>query len=364
MFSKPRIISQQTVITLTGLFIVLIFASCHNAARKADRGPKYGGTLYINANDVPDVIFPGQVLKQSEQLIINQVYSGMVKYHPRTLDIVPDIAKNWLIEKQGTLYTFYIDNKARFHNDACFLNGQGRQIIAADIKYSIEQICRSHLINQNTISKSVKNISGSQAMLESVFPYDSASISGIEVINDTTLRITLLQPDEMFIHFLAGTNGLIFPHEAFQKYGFKSTVGSGAFKLVMPQTKGQPVVLLANENYHLLNKQHEKLPFIDTIVVSFIVSTSRELDLFSAGKLSAVFGLTDNYITPFLDQNINLFQSNPPTYVLKQVPGVTGKTSYNLLLSNLQNLELNPLGLFDFSEVYFQNPEPMAIVVE
>ncbi len=147
----------------------------------------------------------------------------------------------------------------------------------------------------------------------------------------------------MFIHYLAGTNSLVFAKEAFLAYGINNTVGSGAYKLTMPKIKGQPVILTANNNYYVKNKQFEQLPFIDTIVVSFI---------------------TSQRLAPFLDNNIARFQSNPPYFIMKQTVDANGNAVYNLLRSNVKGLDFNPLSYFCLSGVYFEELKPQAVVIE
>ncbi len=351
--------SKNKVYLFVSIITVLVLVSCVQSAMQ-QRGPKYGGTLYINSSDIADVVFPGQVLKNSEQLIVNQIYDGLVKYHTRTLEIIPALAKNWFLSQNGTQYTFYLNANARFHADKCFGEAKGRRIVASDVKYSIEQICKIHKQKNYQINKPVKNIEGFNQFESGL----TDNIQGIEAFNDTTLIITLLQPDEMFIHYLAGTNSLVFAKEAFLAYGINNTVGSGAYKLTMPKIKGQPVILTANNNYYVKNKQFEQLPFIDTIVVSFITSASRELDMFANEKLDVVFGVTSQRLAPFLDNNIARFQSNPPYFIMKQTVDANGNTVYNLLRSNVKGLDFNPLSYFCLSGVYFEELKPQAVVIE
>lgn len=289
---------RGNILLVVFAFCVAIFISSCQGNRNSKRsGDKYGGYLYVNASDVPDVIFPGQVKKKSEQMIIYQVYDGLLKYNPRTLDLVSAIAKRLEITNQGNTYTFYLHAGARFHDNPCFKGGEGRIINASDFKYSIEQICRLKLIAGHSISRQVRNISGAEPFINNGYLDNAGHIDGIKAKNDTTLVIELLQPDALFVHFLAGTNALVFPKEAFDKYGYKSNVGSGAFTFQLPERKGNPVRMAANEKYYRTNKQGEVLPFIDSLIVSFVVSTPRELNLFETQKIDAVFGLTGEYVT-------------------------------------------------------------------
>lgn len=348
---------------LITLSACLIFFSC-NTANEDKRGEKYGGTLRVNATDVPDIIFPGRVLKSSEQLIINQVYIGLVKYNAENLKIESSLAKTWRVERNKSLYTFYLHNNAYFHEDACFGDKKIKKITANDVKYSIEKIALHHAINEHAIASQLKNIEGSEILLNEKIAADSINIKGIEVLNDTTIIFKLKETDELFLHYLAGTNTLIFAKEAFQKYGFKNTIGSGAFTFNYPHIKGETMNLIANSKFFLKNQQQQQLPFIDTIKISFITSAKRELNMFEQEKLDLVTGVSGNYVIDFLDRHIDDFQSNPPYYFMKQTVNTENKTLYNFVRSNVQNIQFNSLGYFDFSQIYFKEPIAQEISLE
>ncbi len=344
--------NQNTNIIFLLVLIFASFTSCNN--NKISRSEKYGGTFRINTSDVPDIIFPGQVLKASEQLIINQVYVGLLKYNPRNIEIEPSLAKNWRIERNKTLYTFYLHNNAYFQKDACFIPNNTRKIVAQDVKYSIEQIARFHVLNQHEISSQLANIIGSETILESNTQNDSLHISGIEAVNDTTIIFQLKEPDLLFVHYLASTNSLVFAHEAYKAYGFKNTVASGAYSFYYPKIKGHAMTLIANPTFFRKNKQNQQLPFVDTIVVSFITSPPKELMLFEQGILDIVTNIDGKYVTSFLDKHIDKFQSNPPYYIMKQTPDAKKNLKYSFIRSNVQNIEVNSIGYFDFSEIYLK----------
>ena len=66
----------------------------------------------------------------SAQIII-EVFGGLVTID-RQLDIVPDLAEDWDISLDGTIYTFYLRPDATFHD--------GRQVTAEDVRWSFERV--------------------------------------------------------------------------------------------------------------------------------------------------------------------------------------------------------------------------------
>jgi oligopeptide transport system substrate-binding protein len=350
----------STLFLFVGLNALLCLSGCQ-LVNSHSRGEKYGGTLRINASDVPDVVFPGQVLKSSEHLIVSQIYCGLVKYNVRTFDIEPSIAQRWKILDNGLTYQFTLRPNAFFQDDPCFEKGKGRKIVASDIKYSIEKICQLHLLRQHELSSQIKNIVGTDALSNSLVFDKIVPFSGIRAINDSILEFKLTVPDELFLHFLAGTNSLVFAKEAFDAYGYKSLVGSGPYSFKYSEIKGHSVALVANPTYFGTNQQKEKLPFIDTIVVSFITSPPKELQLFETGLLDLVLNVKEEYVNSFLDKHINQFQSDPPYYLMKQTTGANNKINISFVRSNVQGFYLNPQGYFNFSEMYFKEPNSQHI---
>jgi len=343
------------------LAVVTLFASCNTDNQtEAD---KYGGTLRVNISDIPHVVFPGRINKRSEQIIAYQVYDGLVKYNPRTLKIVPSIAKKYRISGDNLTYTFTIDSRARFQDSRCFKRGKGRRIVAADVKYSIEQVCRIQLLNEYEKSRQIMNIEGAEEFMKTAKTNDSIDISGIIAKDDTTLIFKLLKPDNLFIHYLAGPNTLVFAHEAFNTYGINGTAGSGAYIIEYPTIKGQPIELTKNKKYWRTTYQGEQLPFLDTIIISFVTSTQKELYMFEKEMVDVVFGLPTKYLTPFLEANIDAFQSATPQFTVIQTIDLQNDKRFNLLKSNIKGLYINSQNFFDFSEVYLQEPEPRTIVV-
>lgn len=310
----------------------------------------HGGNLRINISDIPHRVFPGYVDKRSEQIIVNQVYTGLVKYNQRTLEIVPSIAREHTLSPDELTYTFLLDSRACFQDDRCFANGKGRQIVAADVKYSIERICRNKQIDGFGLSPQVMNIVGADEFLPDATKNDSVNISGIIAENDSVLIINLKTPDKLFLHYLAGTNALVFAPEAFNAYGINGTVGSGAFRFKYPKAVGSPYILTYNPNYWATTADG-RLPYVDSLTVTFITSTQKELYMFGAGMVDMIFDLPTKYLPDFLESNIDGFQSDPPRFIMTNTTKPNNEKRFNLYSANVKELYFNSQTYFDFSVV-------------
>ena len=56
-----------------------------------------------------------------------RIFSGLVSFDPQ-LNLTADLADRWEISSDGTTYTFYLNEDAKFHN--------GRAVTAQDVIYS------------------------------------------------------------------------------------------------------------------------------------------------------------------------------------------------------------------------------------
>src|SRR5690349_14896890 len=78
----------------------------------------------------------GMVLRNPMQ----QVYEGLVRWDDKN-QIVPNIAEKWEVSQDGKTYTFHLKHGVKFHH--------GREVKAADFKYSIERACDPTLNSPN-----------------------------------------------------------------------------------------------------------------------------------------------------------------------------------------------------------------------
>ena len=112
--------------------------------------------------------------------IVVEVFSGLVALNT-ALELVPDIAERWEIDDTGTVYTFRLRGNVKFHN--------GNRVTAEDFKWSLERASQP-----NTASAVVDTYLNDIVGFEEYFEGDSSEISGIKVIDDLTLQITIDAP--------------------------------------------------------------------------------------------------------------------------------------------------------------------------
>lgn len=271
-------------------------------------GVVYGGSLRVNELDQPKSLMPMAIGEQNAYHIASQIYEGLVKYNPFDLSLVPGLAKTWDISKDLKEYTFHLRTNAKFHDDSCFTDGKGRMANAYDVKFSFEALCSKNINNSQysiTFKDRVEGANDNYGMSGSGQVH---TISGLTVLNDSTIRIRLLNPDPTFLNILAMPGCFVFAKEAGLKYGNKMRdhcVGTGPFYLYKWQ-QGDFLELKRNANYWAKDVHGNKLPYLDGVHWSFISDKRSEVEAFRSGNLDAVY----NIPVDLFHQTIGNIQNN------------------------------------------------------
>ncbi|HET6989933.1 MAG TPA: ABC transporter substrate-binding protein, partial [Bacteroidia bacterium] len=300
----------------------LLASSCSNepgngTTHKDGKGGRiYGGTLRFNETDKLQTLFPINITDAISSHVASQIYEGLVKFDPRTLQIIPSIAESWTIDTSGTLYTFHLRKDVKFQDDACFPDGKGRNVTADDFKYSFELLCRNDAANANFITTFKGRVVGANEFFNAGANAKAGSLKGVTVVDPQTLQIKLEKPGISFLAILANPSACVLPHEAVEKYGDRMHVGTGPFMVSNIANDTSSIVLVRNENYYGSDSLGNQLPFLDSIKISYIDNKTAELDLFQQGQLDFVWGLSSEAVKTFVPQVISDFEQKPPKFLL------------------------------------------------
>ena len=163
------------------------------------------------------------------------VFGGLVTLD-EALRVVPDVAAGWEISPDGRTYTFSLREDARFHN--------GRPVTASDFQYSLERACDPQT-GSTVASTYLGDIVGAKEMIAGL----ADRIAGVEVVDDSTLRITIDAPKAYFLAKLTYSTGFVVDREDVQQPDWlERPNGTGPFKL--EDRSNQRIVLVRNEHYH------------------------------------------------------------------------------------------------------------------
>jgi oligopeptide transport system substrate-binding protein len=112
-------------------------------------------------------------------------FSGLVSLDP-DLNLVPDLAESWEVTSDGTLYTFHLRQNALFHD--------GRPVTAGDVVFSWERAA-----NPETRSDTALTYLGDIVGVREMVDGRSDHISGLRVVDDHTLQVSIDAPKPYFL---------------------------------------------------------------------------------------------------------------------------------------------------------------------
>jgi peptide/nickel transport system substrate-binding protein len=217
-------------------------------ADDTDANAKAGGSAVVTYQNDVATLDPAIGYDWQNWSMIKSLFDGLMDYKPGTTELVKDLAQDYSISDDGMVYTFTLRKGVKFQN--------GRELKASDVKYSFERT-----VNPKTQSPGAgffSAIAGYDEMAAS----KSEHLSGVEVVDDYTVKVTLKQPNATFLHVMAINFASIVPKEEVDKWGAdfgKHPVGTGAYSLAQWKL-GQQIVFKKNPLYYQAG-----LPHLDTI---------------------------------------------------------------------------------------------------
>jgi oligopeptide transport system substrate-binding protein len=229
----------------------------------------------LNLSDTgPITLDPAVAAESSSAMYIVQIFSGLARFD-ENLQVVPDLAEKWERSPSGTVFTFYLRQDAKFHD--------GKAVKASDIKYSWERALNP-ATNSLTAGTYLNDIVGSADMLSG----KASQLSGVQVVDDYTLQVTIDQPKAYFLQKLAYPTAFVVDKSNVQSGSnwWQRPNGTGPFKL-QQWKKDQLLVLQQNDLY-----QGEKAKLNQVV---FKLLSGYPLQLYQEGSVD-VADVNSNYM--------------------------------------------------------------------
>lgn len=205
---------------------------------------------------------------------VKHIYSGLVRL---SSDLVaePDIAKEWTISDDGTVYTFYLRDDVRFHS--------GDPVTAADFKYSWERVC-SPTTGSTTASTYLGDIVGAREMLAG----NATSLDGVTVVDDYTLRVEIDLPRSYFLDKLTYPTTFVVDEVSVSAGPdwWRRPNGTGPFELEQWEA-GNLIVLGRFEDYY------GTAPLLDAVYFHLLAGVP--MTLYEQGTIDVV-GVSSSYM--------------------------------------------------------------------
>jgi peptide/nickel transport system substrate-binding protein len=298
-------------ISLLAIFCtVLLFSSCGkkeggaHALRDVKGGKKYGGAFHLNETGDLRSLDPPQINDQTSSHIAENIYDQLLEFNDK-LELKPSLAKSYDISPDGITYTFHLRGDVYFQDDACFPSGKGKKFTAQDAVYSwsraLDPKTNTLALPYFQVIKGAKEYFDSKATLKQ-------GVAGLQAPDDTTFVVTLTAPFSPFIQYVAVSNAFIYAKEAVDKYGKDFThhgVGTGPFRFD-EYKEGRYCTLVRNKNYWDHDEAGNQLPYLDSLVFSFMQENKAEFLAFKAGKLDRQYRIPNEFFQQVCDESKNL----------------------------------------------------------
>ena len=207
-------------------------------ATRSDRKKIVKGGTFLRLGADPPTLDPHLTTDVNSAIYAVEIFGGLMTID-RELAIVGDLAESWEDSPDGRTTTF------RSHPDATFHDG--RKVTANDIKWSLERAA-DPLTEAFNASVFLGDIVGVSQKLSGA----SDAISGVRVINDSTLTITIDAPKPYFLSKLTYPVSFVLDQqnvESGRGWIFEPN-GTGPFKLA-EYRPGEILRLEKFDGYHL-----------------------------------------------------------------------------------------------------------------
>jgi oligopeptide transport system substrate-binding protein len=242
----------------------------------------------------------------------NQLFDGLVEFDSN-MNVVPAIAKNWLITDEGLTYTFFLRDSVYFHPSPLFSDSSGRKVTAADFVYSFKRLLDPKIASPAGWIFSGINLNKND---------------GFEAVDDTTLKIYLLKPFQPFLGMLTMQYCNVVPHEVVEHYGAdfrEHPIGTGPFKFAF-WYENIALVYHRHNKYWMKDNQGIQLPYLDAIKIDFVKDMSVEFQGLIQGKYDFMSGIHISFKDELLDASGSLVKAYENDIHFQKTPFI--KTDY------------------------------------
>ena len=197
---------------------------------------------------------------------VTQIFSGLVSLDDK-MEPAPDIAKDWQVSPDGRTYTFQLRQDVKFHD--------GKPVRAPDFKYSWQRAAAPA-----THSITAGNYLGDIVGVKDMLAGHSNEISGVRVIDDYTLEVTISSPESYFLSKLTYPTACVVDSSNVKSgvEWWRKPNGTGPFKLKQ-WDEGSRLVLTRNDLYY------GKVALLDSVV--FHILSGIPMNLYETGEIDA-----------------------------------------------------------------------------
>lgn len=187
-----------------------------------------------------------------DEIVYANIFEGLTRF---TADgsVVPALAKSWTVSEDGLVYTFTLHSGVKFHD--------GTTMDAEDVKFSLDR------------ARAEDSTNAQKALFE--------GISDVEVVDPTTVKVTLSAPNGSLPFNLAWGDAVIVAPESIVN-AKTNPVGTGPF-VFANWVQGDSIEITKNPDYWGTPAKLEKatFKFISDPTAAFAAMMAEDVDAFS-----------------------------------------------------------------------------------
>ncbi len=234
----------------------------------------------------PQALDPHAVTAVNDFRILMNVYDGLVRYAPGTLEVEPALATSWEVSDDGTVYTFHLREGVNFHD--------GTPFNAEAVVFNFERMLNDDHPYHDT----------------GPFPlsFFFSAVDSVEALDDMTVQFTLNAPYAPFLSNLAYPTGLIVSPAAVMQYGQdfgRHPVGTGAFQFEEWRAN-EAVVVTQNEDYW------DGAPSLEAVVFRPITDANTRTAEMLAGGIDMMVEVPPVALSEFEGDGFNIVEQAGP----------------------------------------------------
>ena len=241
-----------------------------------DLPERVDGELRLFGGD-PITLDPACASDADSAAYIVEIFSGLVSFD-KDLKVIPDIAETIDTSPDGLVYTFHLRGNVEFHDAS-------RRVVADDFKFSLERA-----VNPDTQSTVGEVYLDDIAGVDEFIAGSAEEVSGIKVINDDTLEITIKEPIVYFLDKLTYPTAYVVDRRevadstCFEGADWTLTPnGTGPFKM-KEFVLGERIELEANERFYLDPKPSlQQVTYLLAGGSSLVMYENDEIDISGVG---------------------------------------------------------------------------------
>ena len=301
----------RPMILAVAFALAIVLSNCNSPSNQTRNSPTPSpspaaapvGALVYGSVGQPVNLEPGNISDGNSIMVQDQIYNRLMEFKPGTTELVPGLATEWSVSKDGKTWTFKLREGVKFHD--------GTDFNAQAVKFNVERWWDPK--NQY----GYRNAGKTYEIWGDLFGgYKGSAYSFLQEVvveGKNTVKFLLKQPFAAFPSAIAaGYFGIASPSaikKAGASYGTPSSTAVGTGPFIFKEWRpGDRIVLEKNPNYW-----KRGFPKSDQLVMRFITDPAARLAQLRAGTIDFTVDLTPDQLAE-IQRDPNLQAINRPSF--------------------------------------------------